>query len=97
MLIELKKFGTTLSSRNDGQEAFRAIQPVLKEMAEGEELILDFSGINTFSPSWGDEVVFGLFKKYGNMLMLKNISANRSVQETLGLLAEINNIEFNTV
>jgi hypothetical protein len=94
MTIELKKFGTTLSSRNDGREAFQAIQPTLKEMSEGEELIVDFSGINTFSPSWGDEVVFALFKKYGDKLILINTN-NKSVEETLKLLAEINNVKFN--
>ena len=77
MLIELRKFGTTLSSRNDGREAFRVIQPIVKEITEGEDL------------------VFGLFKEYGNKLILKNTTTNKSVQETLELLAEINNIKFN--
>ena len=94
MIIELKKFGTTLSSRNDGREAYQAIQPALKEMLVDEELILDFSGVSTFSPSWGDEVVFGLFKEYGNRLTLIN-TENKSVEETLALLSEINNIKFN--
>jgi hypothetical protein len=94
MIIELKKFGTTLSSRNDGRESFQAIQPGLKEMADGEELIINFSGVNTFSPSWGDEVIFSLFKKYDSKLILMN-TENKSVEETLKLLEEINNVKFN--
>jgi len=50
MKIELKKFGTTLISRQAGSEAFKAFQPTLQGIKPGEELEIDFSGILTFSP-----------------------------------------------
>lgn len=53
MRIELKKFGTTLISRQAGAEALKAFQSILKDMKPGEDLEIDFSGVLTFSPSWG--------------------------------------------
>ena len=36
MIIELKKFGVTLISRQTGREAFSAINPVLKDLKDDE-------------------------------------------------------------
>ncbi len=94
MKIELKKFGTTLLSRDGGRESYKAIQPILKELENNEELILDFDGVNTFSPSWGDEFITNLSKTFTEKLVLTNTS-NQSVQATLELLSKINNVEFN--
>ena len=52
MKIELKKFGTTLISRQNGREAFAALQTQIAALAENKNLELDFEGIITFSPSW---------------------------------------------
>lgn len=52
MRIKLKKFGTTLISRQNGREAFAAFQPQLSTLGENEDLELDFEGVITFSPSW---------------------------------------------
>ena len=72
MKIELKKFGTILISRQNGREAFAALQPQLSPLTENENLELDFEGVITFSPSWGDEFLSPLVKKYGNRLILEN-------------------------
>ena len=85
MTIELRKFGTTLISRQTGKEAFLAAQSLLKDVKEGETLEVDFDGVLTFSPSWGDEFLTPLLNTYGDRLVLKNTS-NLSVKATLEIL-----------
>ena len=93
MKIELKKFGTTLISRQNGREAFAALQTQIAALAENENLELDFEGVITFSPSWGDEFLSPLVKKYSSKLVLMN-TGNPSVKATLELLEKINQIPF---
>ncbi len=93
MRIELKKFGTTLISRQAGSEAFKAFQSTLQDMEPGESLEIDFSGILTFSPSWGDEFLSPLLDQFGDNLILLE-SYNMSVQATLKLLQEIKKRSF---
>ena len=94
MLIEIKKFGTTLTSRDDGHEAFLAIQPVIKDIKSNDNMEVDFVGVNTFSPSWADEFITPLFRKFGDNLILKH-SDNPSVKITLDTLETANNIKLN--
>lgn len=93
MKIELKKFGTTLISRQAGSEAFKAFQSTLQGLKPDEELEIDFSGVLTFSPSWGDEFLSPLLDRFGDKLVLLS-SDNMSVQATLKLLEEINKKPF---
>lgn len=93
MKIELKKFGTTLISRQTGREAFGALQPILKGVKPDENVEVDFDGVLTFSPSWGDEFLTPLLNTYGNRLSLKN-TGNPSVQATLEILQKITGKEF---
>lgn len=93
MIIQLKKFGTTLISRQNGKESLAAFEPVLREMAENEKVEIDFAGVITFTPSWGDEFLTPLQKRYGKNLTLQNTD-NSSVQATLQLLEEINKEKF---
>jgi hypothetical protein len=87
MTIELKKFGKTLISRQTGKEAFLAFQPALKDVGNREMVEIDFSGILTFSPSWGDEFLTPLLEKYRERLILKK-TENPSVKVTLEILEE---------
>ena len=64
MIIKLKKFGTTLVSRQSGKEAFLAFGPTLESAADTDDIIIDFVGVITFSPSWGDEFITPIYKKY---------------------------------
>ena len=96
MKIELKKFGTLLVSRQNGREAFAAFQTQLNALKDGEDLELDFNGVITFSPSWGDEFLTPLLKKYGTKLILINTS-NPSVRTTLEFLGEINKKPFTVI
>ena len=93
MRVELKKFGTTLISRQNGREAFAAFQPQLTALGENKNLELDFEGVITFSPSWGDEFLSPLLKKYDARLILIN-TGNPSVKATLELLEKINQKPF---
>jgi|SRR3989344_7775427 len=92
MKIELKKFGTTLVSRQTGREAFSAFAPTLKDFT-GERIEVDFEGVITFSPSWGDEFLTPLFHKYGDKVTLLN-TKNPSVQATLSLLEKITAVKL---
>lgn len=89
MIIELKKFGTTLISRQTGKEAFLVCQSLLGHVGESENIEVNFDGVLTFSPSWGDEFLTPLINNYGERLTLKNTS-NPSVQATLEILQKTN-------
>lgn len=94
MTIYLKKFGTLLISRQAGKEALAAIQPKLATIGENENIEIDFDGVMTFSPSWGDEFLSPMLKKFQDRLTLKN-TGNSSVAATLDLLEKIKDKSFN--
>lgn len=96
MIIFMKKFGDVLSSRQAGKEAYAAFAPTLAELKSQEEVIIDFEGINSFSPSWGDEFISPIQKKYGDKLALKN-TTNPSVALTISILEKINGNQFRVV
>lgn len=93
MNITLQKFGTTLISRQTGREAFSAFKPTMKNISSNENIEVDFSGVITFSPSWGDEFLTPLLTEYGNRLVLKN-TENLSVKATLEILEQITKKKF---
>ena len=90
MRVHLNKFGTILVFRQNGKEAFAVFQPTLKELKDNEKLELDFEGVATLSPSWGDEFLSPLLQTYGDRLVLLN-TTNLSVKATLELLESVNN------
>lgn len=93
MTIFLKKFGTTLLGRQFGRESFAAFQSSLREVKSDEEVEVDFKGVITFTPSWGDEFLRPLLDKFKSRLVLKNTD-NSSVQATLKFLEKIHNEKF---
>lgn len=93
MVIFLKKFGTTLTGRQFGKESFSAFLPSLKGVKNNEIVGVDFEGVITFTPSWGDEFLSPLLDKFKDRLILKNTS-NPSVQATLKLLEKIYSKKF---
>ena len=88
MTIFLKKFGTTLNGRQFGKESFAAFESSLRNVKDDEKITVDFEGVITFTPSWGDEFLSPLFNKFSERLVLKN-TENPSVQATLKLLEKI--------
>ncbi len=85
MIIQVKKFGTTLVSRPSGKEAWLAFQPVLREILDNEEIIVDFDGVVVLTPSWADEFLTPLYEKYKERVGLCTID-NPSVKATLAIL-----------
>lgn len=95
MIIYLKKFGTTLNGRQLGRESLAAFEPSLKDIRKDEDITVDFEGVITFTPSWGDEFLGPLLDRFGERLILKN-TQNLSVQASLEMLEEIYKKKFRT-
>jgi len=93
MIIKLNKFGTTLTSREEGREALAAFKPSLINIPNNESVEIVFTGVNTFSPSWGDEFLTPIIKQFGNRLIMVD-TGNLSVVATLDMLEKIHNIKF---
>ncbi|MBU0625722.1 STAS-like domain-containing protein [Patescibacteria group bacterium] len=93
MIIEVKKFGFVLTSRPSGKNSFDAFRPSLAAVSIGEDVIVDFAGINSLSPSWADEFLTPLYEEFGERLILQN-TENPSVRLTLETLEEINHYNF---
>ena len=93
MIIKLEKFGKILLFRENGKKAFLDIQPILKKLKENENIEIDFTGIRTFTPSWGDEFLTPLLKEYGERLILGDTS-NPSVIAVLGILEKTTGKSF---
>ncbi len=93
MQIYLKKFGSSLSSRESGKATYNDFSPLLDELKEDETIEIDFEGLSSFSPSWGDEFLTPLLVKYGDRLLLST-SSNLSVNATIELLEDIHALKF---
>ena len=93
MIISFKKFGTTLNGRQFGRESFTAFDSSLENIGKDENVIVDFDGVVTFTPSWGDEFLNPLVSKFGKRLILKN-TKNPSVQASLEILEEVYKKKF---
>lgn len=93
MKIELKKFGTTLSSRPAGKEAYASFLPSLKEIDANETIEIDFEGIGSLSPSWADEFLTPLRDQFQDHLILLPTD-NLSAQVTIQLLEDISQKTF---
>ena len=85
MIIQLKKFGTTLVSRPSGKEALLAFTPMLDQINENEDIVINFIGVMVLAPSWADEFLTPLSKRFGERLKLQN-TENTSVKATLSIL-----------
>lgn len=74
-----------LVSRPSGKEAWLAFQSVLNQTKEDEKIIVDFEGVDVFTPSWADEFLTPLRARFADRVEMKN-TENASVQETLKIL-----------
>lgn len=95
MTIHVTKFGSVLTSRQAGKEAYEAFLPTLSGLNDRENILVDFDGVSSFSPSWGDEFLTPLQKRFGDRLTLKNIT-NPSVSLTITTLERSNGSKFKT-
>jgi hypothetical protein len=85
MNIIVSKFGESLISRPAGKEAYLVLQPDLGALPADEGIVLDFSGVSVFTPSWADEFITPLMQRFGGRVSLKN-TGNPSVRATLATL-----------
>lgn len=84
MKIQLSKYGTVLTSRPAGKEAFLALKAYV--LAKKEKILeIDFEGIKVLSPSWADEFLTPLKKEYQNRFFLLP-SENPSVLASLKMI-----------
>lgn len=87
MIIQLKKFGTTLVSRPSGKEAWLAFQPVLNEISPKDEIIVDFADVTVLTPSWADEFLTPLYDRFDEKVKLVN-DDNPSIRASLAILGK---------
>lgn len=82
MLIELKKFGDILTSREAGREALSAFLPTLNSLDKNEKITIDFQGVSVLTPSWADEFIRTILEKYSERVSFSN-DGNPSVQAAM--------------
>ena len=82
MRIAVSKFGTLLISRPAGHEAFLVFCSTHKLDDPQETIELDFTGVNVLAPSWADEFISNIKKKFPNPVLCLP-SSNASVIESL--------------
>ena len=85
MKIELKKFGTVLTSRPAGKEAYLAAKAYSLPKNKKEKIEIDFSGVEVLAPSWADEFITPLCAENPGRIRLLP-SANASVAATLAII-----------
>ena len=85
MIIHLKKFGTTLISRPSGKEALLAYTHTLDQINLKEQITINFDGVIVLTPSWADEFLTPICKRFGKRVNLQNTD-NPSVKATLSIL-----------
>lgn len=85
MKIDLGKFGTVLTSRPAGKEAWLAFQPQLKALKDKESIEIDFGNVVVLTPSWADEFLTPLLDLYPQRVNLLNIN-NPSIKASLQIL-----------
>jgi len=82
MRVAISKFGTLLVSRPAGHEAFLAFCSIYKLNDPKEVVELDFTNVNVLAPSWADEFISNIKKKFPNPVLCLP-STNSSVIESL--------------
>ena len=89
--IELKKYGTVLTGRPFGVQAFAE----LKGMLDKDAIQLDFSGVLSLGSSFGEEVIVPIAKNQNNEIKIKG--ANSPVKDCVLLIASDFNIKVDFI
>ena len=88
MKLELKKFGSFLSSRPAAKEAWLVTRAyILDDLGPDEKIEVDFEGVKVLTPSWADEFISALKTEWPNRVALLP-SDNKSVQMSLEFLSK---------
>ncbi len=93
MRVQIVKFCDLLVSRPAGREAFLAMSAYLtKDLKKDEEIVVDFAGVKVITPSWADEVITKLAKKFTNVKLIN--TDNSTVKATLKTLREYSGLKI---
>ena len=88
MIIEMKKFGSILNSRPDGREAALRLFQIVNGTEE-KEVVIDFDGVLVLTPSYADEFLTEVHKRYdGKKSIFLHNTNSASVKEALKVLEE---------
>ncbi len=85
MKIQVKKFGTILSSRPAGRESALVMKSTLRPKPR-ENIELDFEGVLAVGPAWLDEVLTSLQDDFGKKRVICLPTDNLSVIESLKII-----------
>ncbi len=64
MILDMANFGEMLMSRSSGREDLLKAEAYLFSEIKEKEIILDFKNVKVLAPSWADEFITPLTKKY---------------------------------
>ena len=81
LVVLMKKYGRTLTGREDGKKAFLEISSNY-----APPIILDFDDVMALGSSFGDEVIPKLAIRQGSILSVRN--ANKSIQSCMKKILE---------
>ena len=80
MHIYMKKFGTFLNGRSEGREAaLRLFQILGSEDKDGQDIVLDFEGVEIMTPSFADEMLRRANERYAGQKEIKIINTDTEV------------------
>lgn len=85
MRLELKKFGTFLTSRPAGKEAYLAAKAYSLPKEKNEKIEIDFAGVEVLTPSWADEFITPMLAEFPDRIILLP-TTNASVKASLEIL-----------
>jgi hypothetical protein len=79
--IEMKKFGTLLNGRPEAKEAVARVRQMIN--GSREDILVDFSGVEILTPSFGDEFLHGLSEAYPNKkITYAGLEQNQLLRDT---------------
>lgn len=85
MKLSLVKFGSVLTSRPAGKEAYLAAKAYTLPKSGEEKIEVDFAGVQVLAPSWADEFITPLLKEFPNRVILLP-SDNSSIKASLKII-----------
>ncbi len=84
MILDMANFGNMLMSRTSGREDLLKAEAYIFSEIKDEEIILDFKNVKVLAPSWADEFITPLIKKYQlTYINTENPSVTASLQMVL--------------
>ncbi len=87
--ILMNKYGNLLNNRPSAKEAFLRMNQIINTEDKDTIIVLDFAGVEVLSPSYADEILTQLKKKYGKKRVeVENANAQvvkKTIEEVLSL------------